>query len=181
LALALKSRLEAAGDSLVELLDVQSLVSENPASDGSKKLEQRGSIDPLEMVKNWITRARAGEAVLVEELPAGFPAEFDANLPLYLGAESIVIVIGGMLFRSGLPDLLDVTVLLEVSDQETTRRIYEIDETEFDEAFTEQYVSHDGRAYAEYLTRNQVRELATARVNADRPGVFRIRDEGRGQ
>jgi hypothetical protein len=65
-------------------------------------------------------------------------------------------------------------VLLEVGEQETTRRIYEIDEENFDTSFTEQYLTHEGRAYREYVSEHRVREGATLRVDADRPGTFKL-------
>ena len=84
----------------------------------------------------------------------------------------MVLAFAGMPFAPPLMGLFDVTVLLETSPQETTRRIYEIDEQSFDAKFTGQYLAHEGRTYERYLERNSVRERVSLRVDANTPGTF---------
>jgi hypothetical protein len=85
----------------------------------------------------------------------------------------VLIAFGEMPFREPLDGRFDVRVLLEVDARETTRRICELGEEHFDDAFTEQFVQHDGRVYEAYLKENRVRERSSVIVDASTPGQFR--------
>ena len=173
LALALKRHLESVGHALVELLDLSTLMrgSERPTDDAPAGADWRTD-EAGAWIVGLLGSIKSGEPAYVETLPPGVPEDFAPHLPLYLSPQSVVLAFAEMPFAPPLMGLFDLTVLLETSPQETTRRIYEIDEQSFDGKFTEQYLSHEGRAYQRYLEAHAVRTRVTLRVDANRPGAF---------
>ncbi|HKI98059.1 MAG TPA: hypothetical protein VKB51_06250 [bacterium] len=176
--LDLRALLQDAGHDLVELMDVSSLMRPMEAL-----LEGDGDLaDPWVSPEagRWLCEAvlaplRAGEPVFVEKRPANLPADFDAHFPLYLSEASVVLLFAELVFTQEVAEALDLSILLEVSSDETTRRLYEIPGGErFDPKFTEQYLKREGRIYNDYLQRNRVRERASIRVDANRPGAFQL-------
>ena len=138
-------------------------------------------------VSQWLQSAvleplRAGQPVYVERRPEFLPRDFDAHFPLYISQESIVLIFAELIFTPEVAGALDLSILLEVSPEETTRRLYEIppDENRFDPRFTEQYMKREGRIYQDYLRRHQVREKAGIRVDANQSTAFRL-EEGEPQ
>ena len=170
LALAIKQHLEAIGYELVEMIDLSSLeaVESLPSETASRS---RG-VGLLETVTDWLRQAKAGATFSVEFLPVGFPKVFETHLPLFLHGESALIVFGTAPFQGEMGKLFDVRVLLELDDQETVRRIYELDEQSQDSEAKDLYLSYNLRDYQEYLTAHGVREGATVRVDANLPGTF---------
>ncbi len=174
-AVHLRRQVESDGHPLVELLDLSAFlhVSEEPEpTPGPWRDEAAGRwlmatiLDPL----------RAGQRVYLESRPAQAPRDFDAHFPLFLSEESIVLVLGEMLFAPPVRDRLDVSVLLEVAPRETTRRLYEIPEGEpVDAKFTDQYLAGQGGRYRAYLEGNQVEQRSTLIVDANRPRAFVLR------
>jgi hypothetical protein len=128
--------------------------------------------------ERWLREAvleplRSGAAVYVERPPPALPADFGAHFPFYVSNASVLLLFGELLFTPGVADRLDLSILLEVSPEETTRRLYEIPAGEtFDSKFSEQYMSREGAIYKAYLERNGVRERASLRIDANREGAF---------
>jgi hypothetical protein len=172
-ALELKRHLESSGYPLVELLDLSTLMrgTGQPAREipDGVTWETREAGD---WMLSLLTGARSGSSAYVESLPPGVPESFAPHLPLYLSSESVVLAFAEMPFAPPLMELFHLTVLLETSPHETTRRIYELDEQNFDSKFTEQYLAHEGRAYLRYLERYAVRQRVTLRVDANTPTAF---------
>jgi hypothetical protein len=175
-ALDLRGQLQDGGHELVEFLDLSSLMRSTEALLDSG--DSKGSPWVSAEAGRWIGEQvlaplAAGRAVFVEKPPAGLPRIFEAHFPLYISEASVVLVLGELLFTSELADALQLSILLEVSPEETTRRLYEIPGGErFDAKFTEQYLSREGRIYQDYLTRHRVRERASIRIDANRAGAF---------
>jgi hypothetical protein len=93
-----------------------------------------------------------------------------------LSEESIVLVLGELLFAPPVRERLDVPILLEVSPRETTRRLYEIAAGEaFDAKFIRQYLAGQGGRYRDYLERNQVLQRSTLSIDANRAVSLSIR------
>jgi hypothetical protein len=175
-ALDLRTHLQEGGHELVELLDLSSLLrSTEVLLDAG---EPRGSPWVSAEAGRWLREAvlrplRAGEAVYVEAKPAPLPADFEAHFPLYISEASVVLLFAEHAFTQEVAEALDLSILLEVSPAETTRRLYEIPADErFDSKFTEQYLAREGRIYQDYLDRNRVRERASIRIDANREGAF---------
>lgn len=179
-ALDLRARLQDAGHPLVELMDLSTLQrsAESLLEQGDAAASPWVDAAAGRWVRNVVLEPlRAGQAVYVESPPAELPADFGAHFPLYVSEESVLLLFSELLFTQDLADLLDLSILLEVSPEETARRLYEIPEGErFDPKFTQQYLQRDGRIYEDYLRQNRVRERASIRVDANREGAFFLKE-----
>lgn len=176
-AVQLKRQLESDGAALVELLDLSAFL---PASEDTPGTDQSGPWREAG-AGQWLLDAvlqplGAGRRVYIERRPAPAPKDFDAHFPLFLAEESIVLVLAEMLFVPPVRDFLDVSILLQVSPTETTRRLYEIPPGEaFDPKFTEQYLAGQGGRYREYLERHDVVRRSTLCLDANRPLALVLR------
>lgn len=179
-AIDLRAHLQDAGHPLVDLMDLSSLQRSAEAL-----LEQGdGPHAPWvsESAVRWLHESvvaplKAGEAVYVESRPPELPADFGAHFPLYVSEESVLLVFSELVFTQELAQAFDLAILLEVSPEETARRLYEIPADErFDPKFTRQYLERDGRIYQDYLRQNRVRERASIRVNANQEGAFYLQE-----
>lgn len=176
LAVELKRHLEASGYPLVELLDLSAFLRgghDAPETFAGEAIWR----DPE--AGQWLLHEVLGplkqrHTVALEALPEEVPQAFAPHLPLFLTGESVVLAFAEMPFAPPLVELLDLSVLLDLTPWEATRRLYEIDEEEVDPHFAEQYLAHEGRAYDRYLEHNAVRQRVDCRVDASVPGVFRL-------
>jgi hypothetical protein len=131
--------------------------------------------------RNWVLSSilqplSAGRRIYVESMPEHLPPEFAGHFPLFVTEDSVLLVLGEMLFAPPVVDLLDLRVLLDVSPAETTRRLYEIPRHEaFDAKFEAQYLAHEGRLYNEYLQRFDVLRRIDCHIDANHPGAFMAR------
>jgi hypothetical protein len=181
-ALDLKRDLELAGHPLVELLDLSPFLH---ASDDESAPPPQPGFWRERRAGEWLLRdvlgpIHAGRQVYVERLPPEAPPAFAAHLPLYLSEESVVLAFAEMLFVPEVRALLDLSILLDVSPKETTRRLYEMpDDEEFDPKFIEQYLAHDGKAYGEYLRTYRVEAQVDVRIDANRRSAFTLLGQGR--
>ncbi len=179
-ALSLRHVLESSGQALVELLNLNMLLDHAalappPPGDASPWVSLTA--------RDWLTSSivaplRAGQRIMLEQAPAGIPAEFANHLPLFLTEESVVIFIGEMLFVPDVMEFLDVSALLELTPTESTRRLYEMPAGEsFDPKFTAQFLKKEGCRYHAYLERHAVGQRVDLRIDANRPSGFRYVDE----
>ena len=179
-SLELKSHLQDGEHDLVELLNLTHLMitTEDILTSDSPSL----SPWVTQEIGQWVSKEifqplRSGSQVYLEHGPEGFPKEFSDNFPLYVNREAILIVFAELLFIPAVSEVLDITVLLEVSPEETTRRLYEIPTGDrFDAKFTAQYLKREGRIYRKYLRDNKVEEKASLRVNANKELAFRLNE-----
>lgn len=173
----LRHELQARECHLVELIDLTSIMEEE--GDGPPKGSGPASWAQLKSGQ-WLTGEilrpfSEGRRVYVEELPPGIPRAFAPQLPLFLSEESILLVAGEMPFLPPLQDMLELSILLEVSASETTRRLYNIlDGEPFDGKFTRQYMEHEGGIYRGYLENNKVESRADFRINAEKRMAFTL-------
>jgi hypothetical protein len=175
-ALDLRAHLQDAGHELVDLMDLSTLMRSTESL-----LEAPDSLHQVWVsaeAERWLREdvlepLRSGAAVYLERPPPTLPADFGAHFPFYVSNASVLLLFGELLFTQGVADRLDLSILLEVSPEETTRRLYEIPAGEtFDSKFSEQYMSREGAIYKAYLERNGVRERASLRIDANREGAF---------
>lgn len=180
-AIDLRNRLQDSGYELVELMDFSHLLASTEIL-----LEQdAGSRQPWvnPQVESWVRerllQPLAGREEVYLESPAPeLPADFHAHFPFFLSRESILILFSELLFIPIVTEMLDLSVLLEVSDEEVTRRLYEIPAGErFDPKFTEQFLMREGKVYGDYLTNHRVVEQATLRVDANREQAFVLKSD----
>jgi hypothetical protein len=162
IALDLKRALEAQGFPLVEAMDLTPLLE--------AQLTPPRSLDEVPaggwLLRNVFEMAYQGKGVFIERAPEEFKKQVGELFPLYINEESIVLVLGETVFQRPLRDRMHLSLLIEVSPEETARRLYEIPAGEpLDPAFVAQYLERDGRLYAEYLKTNNVVERADVRIN----------------
>jgi len=173
----LKPQLESDGAALVDFLDLTAFLrsSDDKPAPGGNGLWRDAAAGQW-LLDTVLSPLATGGRVYVERRPAPAPKDFDAHFPLFLSEESIVLVMGEMLFAPPIRDMLDVSILLEVSARETTRRLYEIPAGEdFPAKFLEQYLAGQGGRYRDYLERHQVVQRSTLGIDANRPLAFTIR------
>ena len=173
-AVNLRRKLEDMGHSLVDLLDLSSVLA------GSDSLGIEPDTWRSAAVGEWVLHEllaplQAGKRVFVESLPEGVPDDFEAHIPLFLSEESLIVVLGATLFSPPVKALLDFSILFEVSAKETARRLYEIPESqEFDQRFVTQYLDREGRTYKSYLQNHAVADSVEARVDAERSEALNL-------
>jgi hypothetical protein len=177
----LKPQLESDGAPLVEFLDLTPFLrsSEDETPPGPSGGERHGiwkdGSSGQWLMDTILKPLMAGGRVYFERRPKEAPKDFDAHFPLFLSEESIVLVMGEMLFAPPVRDALDVSILLEVSPAETTRRLYELPPGEtFHPKFLAQYLAGQGGRYRDYLERFQVLRHSTLGIDANRPLALTI-------
>jgi len=182
-ALELKHSLEAQGLPLVELLDISGFI----------KASGDTSLDDLEK-SPWVSDAAAhwlmaevvepalrGEPVFVEHASDEIPPAFLAHLPLYVAPGSVLLLFAEMALVEDMAQEVSATVLLEMNESESARRLFEVGEVgTLDPMFLSRYHAHEGKAYAWYLAAHHVARHAMFRVDANTPGVFRLLREPEG-
>jgi len=174
MTLELKRVLEAGRAPLVELIDVSPLF---PDSDPA--FASRASFPPESgaqwLVKGVLELLAGGKPLLIEKPPAELPSEMHSIFPLYLGEESVLLLIGETVFHRALRTHMHLAILIEVDAAETARRLYGVPEGEaVDASLTGQYLERDGRWYREYLEANQVVEAADIRIDGSSPHSFKV-------
>ncbi|MEE8395335.1 MAG: hypothetical protein V3S29_04715 [bacterium] len=176
LALSLKFALEALDVPLVNLLDLSSVLGPSGApADGSGGGPWENSTAGSWIIRQVLEPLHQGRRVYFQTAPPDVPQGFEPHFPLFLSEETMVLILGQALFIPAITRLLDFSILVEVSPDETTRRVYEIDpEQPFDPKFTEQYLRREGGEYRAYLERNNVVEGVSIRVNAEHAGAWRL-------
>lgn len=175
-SLDLKYHLQDAEHDLVELLNLTHLMktTEEILSSGSPPMSPWVNLEAGQWVfQEIIHPLRSGSQVYIEKVPEGFPTEFSDNFPVFISQNSVLIIFAELLFIPAISEILDIAVLLELSPEENTRRLFEIPTSEqFDPKFTKQYLKREGRVYRQYLRENRVEEQATLRVNANKGLAF---------
>jgi hypothetical protein len=171
--LDLRERLRTADFCLVELMDLTALMLTGDASTRPWVTAQAGRW----LMEEVIAPLKSGQRVYVEKPPAELPADFGAHFPLFISEEAVVLMFSEQVFSPPVAEALDLSILLEVTAEETTRRVYEIPpEQDFDPKFTRQFLEHEGKMYWDYLRSNRVVERASIRVDANREQAFYLRE-----
>jgi hypothetical protein len=174
ITLELKRELEAGPAPLVEVIDVTPLF---PESRPALAVEPNF---PPDSAAQWLVQAvleplAGGKPLLIEKPPAGVPSELHNVFPLYISAESVVLLMGENVFHRAIRAHLQLSILIEVAATETARRMFGVPEGEaMDAKFVGQYAERDGRAYQEYLAANQVVEHADVRIDGNSPRRFKV-------
>ena len=179
----LRVHLQNSGFEIVDLMDLSSLMVD---TDGTVSGESIPSAPWLSSdAGTWLQESVFeplvhGEEVYFEAPPKELSGIFSAHFPLYVSRDSVLLIFSELLFLPPLVDVLDVSLLLEVSPEECTRRLFEIPPNEsFDPKFTEQFLEREGKAYQKYLKENKVLEKATLRIDANHPNAFHFLTEDR--
>ena len=174
-ALELKQFLEGAGFDLVEMLNLNPLMAH---ADQEAPLKGEGSLWIDDGAREWLLAQvlrplGAGHRIYLETMPKQLPADFSGHFPIHVTEESVLLVLGEMLFVPPVTEWLDLRLLLDVAPAEITRRLFEIPRYEpFDAKFEEQYLQHEGRQYSDYLQRFDVVRRIDYRIDANNPDAF---------
>ena len=117
-----------------------------------------------------------GDRICIETPPAVMEA-YETNVyPLFLAPEMILVVWGNTLFLPQLQDIIDWSILLELSPKVATARLFGIDEHEnFDPDFIRKYEENDGRLYQHYLQQYQVEAWVEQKVDFNNFRAFRLK------
>ena len=181
-SLDLRNALSAADFPLVELFDMNAVVKTT-----AQMLEDDGETNDWKLKgADWfhtvlIPALRNREPFYQEDCPEALHADYGPYFPLFLSEESILICFGEMPFRPPFTDVIDLDILLELSPQENTRRLYEIPAGEtFDPKFIEQFLLREGKVYQQYLETHDVLRRAAIRVNANSENAFYLSDPDSG-
>ena len=110
----------------------------------------------------------------VASRPQQLHPRWEIPFPLFFCAESVILLSGELLFASALNPWLDVRILLQASNLELTRRLYELPENEtFDARFTDSFTNSEGKVYQRYLASTHINQTADLRVDSSHHRVFR--------
>ncbi len=111
------------------------------------------------------------------ETPPDFVKPHETNVyPFFLAPEMILVVWGNTLFLPELQEIIDWSVLLELSPKVATARLFGINEREnFDPDFIRKYEENDGRLYKEYLQKYEVEEAVTQKIDFNNFNAFRLK------
>ena len=175
-AIELRYRLQDAGHELVELMDLSKLL--RSTDDVLEDDKRRPGAWVHRGVGRWmkeevIAPLKQGGQVYLPEPPALLPADFSAHFPLFVSEQTVLLMFAEMLFTPMIAQASDLRVLLELSAQETTRRLYEIPAGErFDPKLSEQYLAREGKVYQDYLGKIAAVARASIRVDANQDNTF---------
>ena len=127
----------------------------------------------LERVMDTFSR---GEEVVVEKVPEAISAYEVTTFPFYLAPEMVLLVWGSTLFLPEFRNLIDIRILLDLSDKAATARAFNIDEREnFDPAFIESYLKSEGAGYTKYLSHCDVKAEADFCIDFNNFHAFRLK------
>ncbi|MDH4225916.1 MAG: hypothetical protein OEW12_09750 [Deltaproteobacteria bacterium] len=178
--LGLKDYLESQEISLVETVDMAHFlktvdeVMESPPESGPW---HHGEIRDW-LLETILKPAGSGDKILIENGPPLFSSELETLFPFFLAPGSVLILYGEMVFQKEIQPLIDISVLVECSDTEITRRLYEFSEgIHFEPKFTTAYQETSGKIYNKYLLENQVAAKVDVRLDSSLLGVFVLKDE----
>lgn len=180
-SIKLRTHLQDSGFELVDLMDLSLLMvdqdnlSPGEAASSAPLWSSSGGTWFRESVLEPLVQ---GKEIYFEHPPKEVTGNFSAHFPLYVSRESVLLIFSEMLFSSPLFEALHLSMVLELSPEESTRKLYEIPPDEsFDPKFTAQYMEREGKVYKNYLKENSVLERVTLRINADHPNAFHFLTE----
>ena len=93
-----------------------------------------------------------GQQIYFEKLPEMIHDFEITTTPFFLAPEMILLVWGTTVFLPEIENLIDLRVLLELSEKTAAARMFSLDEREnFDQSFVDTYLKKEGKFYTDYL------------------------------
>lgn len=135
-----------------------------------------------EEIRNWVIEDvmrpySQGQQVYFEKLPEMIHEYEISTMPFFLAPEMILLVWGTTVFLPEFEKLIDLRVLLELSEKTAAARMFALDDREnFDQSFIDTYLKKEGKYYADYLNRFNVQNQVDFRVNFDNFNAFRMKE-----
>jgi len=100
-----------------------------------------------------------------------------STFPYFLAPEMILLVYGTTVFLPEFENLIDLRILLELSQKTAAARMFALDEREnFDQSFVETYLQKEGKSYADYLAQYEVLNQIDYRINFENFNAFRMKE-----
>ena len=128
------------------------------------------------VLENVMGAFSRGEEVVVEKEPEALSGYEVSAFPFYLAPEMVLLVWGSTLFLPEFQELIDIRILLDLSEKAATARAFNIDEREdFDPSFIDSYLNSEGAGYARYLKRFGVEAGTDYRIDFDNFHAFRLK------
>ena len=117
-----------------------------------------------------------GQQVCFEKLPEMIHEFEITTTPFFLAPEMILLVWGTTVFLPEMENLIDLRVLLELSEKTAAARMFSLDEREnFDQSFVDTYLEKEGKYYADYLNKFKVHDQIDYRIDFDNFNAFRMK------
>ena len=135
-----------------------------------------------EEIQNWIIGEvmrpySKGQQVYFEKTPEIIHDFEITTTPFFLAPEMILLVWGTTVFIPEMGNLIDLRVLLELSEKTAAARMFSLDEREnFDQSFVETYLKKEGKYYSDYLDQFKVHDNIDYRIDFDNFNSFRIKE-----
>ncbi len=135
-----------------------------------------------EEIRNWVVEDvmrpySQGQQVYFEKLPVMIHKHEISTMPFFLAPEMILLVWGTTVFLPEFDNLIDLRVLLELSEKTAAARMFALDDREnFDQSFIDTYLKKEGRYYADYLDHYNVQNQIDFRINFDNFNAFRMKE-----
>ena len=134
-----------------------------------------------EEIQNWIVEEvmrpySNGQQVYFEKIPEIINDYEITTTPFFLAPEMILLVWGTTVFLPEMENMIDLRVLLELSDKTAAARMFSLDEREnFDQSFVETYLKKEGKYYADYLDNFKVHDQIDYCIDFNNFNAFRMK------
>ena len=117
-----------------------------------------------------------GQQIYFEKLPEMIHDFEITTTPFFLAPEMILLVWGTTVFLPEMENLIDLRVLLELSEKTAAARMFSLDEREnFDQSFVDTFLKKEGKYYADYLDQFNVHDQIDYRIDFDNFNAFRMK------
>ena len=119
-----------------------------------------------------------GKQVFIENSPEIIQGFEICTFPFFLAPEMILLVWGTTVFLPEFEKLIDLRLLLELSEKTAAARMFALDEREnFDKSFIETYQMKEGKYYSDYLKKYEVEKQIDYRINFENFNAFSIKEQ----
>ena len=134
-----------------------------------------------EEIQDWIVEVvmrpySKGQQVYFEKIPEIIHKFEITTTPFFLDPEMILVVWGTTVFLPEMENLIDVRVLLDLSEKTAAARMFSLDEREnFDQSFVETYLKKEGKYYSDYLDQFKVYDRIDFLIDFNNFNAFRMK------
>ena len=166
---------------LVSGLDLSQVLGTEFQNQNISGKKSKSTLWRSEEIQNWIFEDLMrpyckGQQVYFEKFPEMIHDFEISATPFFLVPEMILLVWGTTVFIPEMENLIDLRVLLELSDKTAAARMFSLDERQnFDPSFVDTYLNKEGKYYADYLDQFKVHEQIDYRIKFDNFNAFRMK------
>ena len=167
---------------LVSSLDLSDVLGTEFQNNTVSTEKLSSSLWRSEEIRDWVIEEvllpySQGQQVFFENTPQ-FIQDYElCTFPFFLAPEMILLIWGTTVFIPEFEKLIDIRVLLELSEKTAAARLLALDDREnFDQSFVETYLQKEGKYYAEYLLQYDVYNKIDYRINFENFNAFRLKE-----